>query len=629
MPIKVGTENAVRVYKQQYVDRGVIPPGGYYLPYDFDPSGYACVMGSVATYNGRYYDCRQVEVSEMKNTLGEMIHRRTTISFNSDGGSSVASQVKTWGVENVTQPTNPTKSGWSIAGWATTIKAPSANVTFPILAPENNTTYYAVWQTTITWKKYNGTTLKSEALVYGATSTAPTGTSDTTQYDYSWPQNSVVVTGPQTITETRTTKSYTITWKAYNGTTLKSQTLAYGSTSTAPTGTTDTVQYDYSWPKASTSVTGNETITEIRTTKSYTITWKAYNGAILDSETLPYGATSTAPTGTSDTTQYDYAWPKSSTTVVGTETITETRTTKSYTITWKSYTNVTLKSETLTYGSTSTAPIGTSDTTQYDYSWPKSSTTVVGTETITETRVGRSYTVTFYENGGTSPNPASKSVTYGSTYGALATTSRTGYTFAGWFTASIGGTKITSTTTVTTAGHHSLFAQWTGIPITVTFNANGGTTPSPTSKSVTYGSTYGTLATTSRANYTFNGWFTARSGGTKITSASQVTQTTNHTLYAQWTSSIQQTSAPSISNSTGPRDIYTMYRVRNNDTSSATIYSDAGTTPPTTSRGLIASGAQTASISTGWPKAISGGVIYARAQASGKTMSTVTSMYLE
>ena len=69
---------------------------------------------------------------------------------------------------------------------------------------------------------------------------------------------------------------------------------------------------------------------------------------------------------------------------------------------------------------------------------------------------------------------------------------------------------------------------------TITFNANGGSTPSPTSKSVAYWSTYGTLATTSRSGYTFNGWFTAASGGTQITSSTQMTQTANHTLYAQW-----------------------------------------------------------------------------------------------
>ena len=69
---------------------------------------------------------------------------------------------------------------------------------------------------------------------------------------------------------------------------------------------------------------------------------------------------------------------------------------------------------------------------------------------------------------------------------------------------------------------------------TIAFNANYGSTPSPTSKSVAYWSIYGALATTSRAGYTFKGWFDALSGGTKITSSTQMTQTANHNLFAQW-----------------------------------------------------------------------------------------------
>ena len=64
--------------------------------------------------------------------------------------------------------------------------------------------------------------------------------------------------------------------------------------------------------------------------------------------------------------------------------------------------------------------------------------------------------------------------------------------------------------------------QWTANPYTITFNANGGSTPDPTSKSVTYDSTYGTLATTSRTGYNQTGWYTASSGGTKIETTSTV-----------------------------------------------------------------------------------------------------------
>ena len=77
---------------------------------------------------------------------------------------------------------------------------------------------------------------------------------------------------------------------------------------------------------------------------------------------------------------------------------------------------------------------------------------------------------------------------------------------------------------------------------TITFNPNGGTV-STTSKTVTAGSTYGTLPTPERANannysYSFAGWYTAASGGTRIQSTTTVSLTANQTLYAHWTSTL-------------------------------------------------------------------------------------------
>lgn len=65
---------------------------------------------------------------------------------------------------------------------------------------------------------------------------------------------------------------------------------------------------------------------------------------------------------------------------------------------------------------------------------------------------------------------------------------------------------------------------------TVTYNANGGSV-SPTS--AVYSGTPLTLPTPTRAGYTFNGWFTAASGGSQV--SSPYTPTANITLYAQWT----------------------------------------------------------------------------------------------
>ena len=145
------------------------------------------------------------------------------------------------------------------------------------------------------------------------------------------------------------------------------------------------------------------------------------------------------------------------------------------------------------------------------------------------------YTVTFDANCGETANPASKEVTFDAAYGELATTSREGYTFDGWFTAKDGGTKVESTTVVATANNHTLYAHWTANEYTVTFNANGGTDAVPASKTVTYDSAYGSLATTNRKGYTLVGWFTAKDGGTEVESTTVVATAGDHTLYAHWT----------------------------------------------------------------------------------------------
>ena len=141
--------------------------------------------------------------------------------------------------------------------------------------------------------------------------------------------------------------------------------------------------------------------------------------------------------------------------------------------------------------------------------------------------------MTFDASGG-SVTPSSKSVTYDSTYGDLPTPTRAGYTFNGWYTAASGGTKVTASTTVAITSAQTLYARWTANMYTVTFNANGGSV-SPTSKSVTYDSTYGDLPAPVRAGYTFNGWYTAATGGTSVVAGTKVTAASNHTLYAQWT----------------------------------------------------------------------------------------------
>ena len=156
-----------------------------------------------------------------------------------------------------------------------------------------------------------------------------------------------------------------------------------------------------------------------------------------------------------------------------------------------------------------------------------------GTATYTITPKSISYTVNFDYNGGTE-GKKSMAVTYGEAYGSLPTTTRTGYRFSGWYTAKTGGTKIASNTMVGNSAGSTLYAHWKANQYTVTFDSNGGTV-STKSKKVTYNSTYDTLPIPTRAGYTFDGWYTAETGGTKVTTNTKVTATADHTLYAHWT----------------------------------------------------------------------------------------------
>jgi uncharacterized repeat protein (TIGR02543 family) len=139
-------------------------------------------------------------------------------------------------------------------------------------------------------------------------------------------------------------------------------------------------------------------------------------------------------------------------------------------------------------------------------------------------------TVTFDPNGGTLASTSVKKGT-DSAIGTLPTPTRANYTFQGWYTAKTGGTKIATTTKVT--ANVTYYAQWKINSYTVTLNPNGGTT-TVTSVAKTYGSAIGTLPIPWREAFTFQGWYTAKSGGTKITDTAKVTA--NVTYYAQWKS---------------------------------------------------------------------------------------------
>lgn len=425
-----------------------------------------------------------------------------------------------------------------------------------------------------------------EGTYYRDTSVTLTAKAAPTGYDFvGWYEGSnlvstslsfaVTLTANRTLVAKYKIKSYTVnaTSEDTNKGTVSpaGQTVEHGANATVVA--TPKTAYNFAgWYNGSTkvssnasytfAVTANISLTAKFTIKTFTTTTANSTGgtASVNKSSVEYGGsaiwTATPSTGYnfSKWSNNTTANPLTVSNITANTHITPVFVLKSYTVTWNpNGGSVSPTSTTKTHGSTlGTLPTPTrAADAQYTYifkGWFTAATggTQISASTIVTGNVIyyaqwtaniRSYTATFNSNGGGTPSPSTITKTYGSELGTLPTCSRTGYTFLGWYTASSGGTKISSTTKITSTVTY--YAQWSINSYTLTYDVNGGNAVSPASKSVQYGSAYGTLPTPTRAStaqysYTFAGWYTAVTGGTQVT-ANTTMGAGNTTIYAHWT----------------------------------------------------------------------------------------------
>ena len=115
------------------------------------------------------------------------------------------------------------------------------------------------------------------------------------------------------------------------------------------------------------------------------------------------------------------------------------------------------------------------------------------------------YTITYNTNGGFNDGRNPSVFTENTETFTLFEAEKVNYSFLGWFdNEELTGTPITQIAKGTKT-NIVLWAKWSSIQITVTFNPNGGGV-SPLTKVVKKDGTYGELPTPTKAGYTFNGW---------------------------------------------------------------------------------------------------------------------------
>jgi len=468
---------------------------------------------------------------------------------------------------SISPPSTPSKTGYNFYRWKVTVDNNTFNAgdtvdyvganesyvltgVYPV-SMENDTqrrtnqhinVYFTPEWTPKTYRVrwYNGSTLleTDSSVAYGTTPTyngsTPTKAS-TAQYDYKfsgWSPSVGAITGATDYYAqfSSTTRSYTITFKNWDGTVLSTQSVAYGSTPTAPSNPTkpSDSQYTYAfagWDSTVSAVTGDKTYTATYTptTRSYTITWLNWDGSSLGTTNVAYGQTPVAPVTPTkpSTAEYTYTfagWTPAVSAVTGaaTYTATFTETKNQYTVTWLDGDGETLKTESLDYGATPSYTGATptkADDNDYTYtfngSWSPAITTVTGNVTYTaqfdKTPIG--YTVTWVNWDGSEleVDTKVKAGTTPSYDGADPTrpaTDEYNYTFTGWspeISAVTGNVTYTAQYAEAKNKYTITFVDEDGSTVLQSSEVEYGTLPSYTGETPT-------KEGNAQFSYTFNGW---------------------------------------------------------------------------------------------------------------------------
>ena len=326
----------------KYIQQGT--PGTETVTYQYNANGNNAVNipitpAKLHNADGSYTETANAAAGGTINYVngvwgGEPAATEYTVTFDANGGEgSMDAQTVPASTDTTLTANAFTRAGYTFTGWNTDKDGNGTH--YDNGATVNLTedlTLYAQWQIntyTVTWVDENGTELeKDENVPYGTTpeynGETPTKASDA-QYTYTfngWTPEVSAVTGDVTYKAVyqQTVNQYTITWKNWDGTELKTEQVAYGEvpayTGETPTRVGDAEHtYTFSgWTPEIQTVTGEAEYTAVftDTINTYTVTWKNWDGTVLETdEKVEYGTTpeynGETPTKVADA-QYTYTF---------------------------------------------------------------------------------------------------------------------------------------------------------------------------------------------------------------------------------------------------------------------------------------------------------------------------------
>jgi len=494
-----------------------------------------------------------------------------TITFNANGGSVTPASAATGAGGKLASLPTPTRSGYAFDGWyLATTGGTKLTENFPF---SGSVTIYARWTSsgyTVTFDPNGGEVTPASGIAGadGKLTSLPTPTRPNHKFDgwFTSASGGTEVTASKvyeantTIHAHWTLTTYTITFNP-NGGTVTPTTALIGTDGKVSLLPTPTLNGNYHFDGWYTLPTGGEKVTAATTfganatvyarwIQLYLVTFNAGEGGTVSpayDQTGADGKLASLPTPAKTGSSFN-GWYTSASggTKVTTGTVFTVNTVVyaqwgiigvTYTVTFNAN-GGTVSPATRATGSDGTLPsLPTPARSGYTFAgWYKATTggdevtenTVFAANTTIYARWTAVYTVTFNPNSGT-VSPTSASVGADGTVASLPTPKRAGYKFDGWYTATTGGIEIMADHVFT--ANTTVYARWTAVTYTITFDPNGGAATT-TSATTGTGGRLASLPTTANAGYVFEGWYTEPSDGVKVTTSTAFEG--DATIYARW-----------------------------------------------------------------------------------------------
>ena len=295
-------------------------------------------------------------------------------------GSSGATIFYTTNGSNPTESSNKYNGAFVLSNSATVKAIAMQNCRFNSSVASKSVT---VTKHTVTFKDWNGSVLKTQSVFHGGAATAPANPTRTGYTFTGWDKAFTNVTANLVVTAQYSANTYTVTFKDWNGTVLKTQQVQYGGAATAPANPTR-VGYTFTgWDKAFTNVTADLVVTAQYSANTYTVTFKDWNGTVLKTQQVQYGGAATAPANPTRVGYTFTGWDKAFTNVTANLVVTAQYSANTYTVTFKDWNGTVLKTQQVQYGGAATAPANPTRTGYTFTGWDKAFNNVTANLVVT------------------------------------------------------------------------------------------------------------------------------------------------------------------------------------------------------------------------------------------------------